>query len=194
MNLSPLSSGDYGADPTGKTDSTAAFTAALNALLSRNTSGHEDEGGTTDLGGALLDLEGGDYLISAPLVVPSNYSNCVVAHGSLRASDSFPASAYLIEIGSEGTPCTNWGNSCNEAVSLEDLFFDGNQVAAGCVRYWAVIGVNSGPDLFCVNFTTAGFDMEGGHEVMLHETWVGSCWYTPPNQCWLNATVLGSAT
>jgi hypothetical protein len=140
--------GDYGADPTGRTDSTEAFQAALAALLSRNVSGHKDEGETVDLGGALLDLEGGDYLISSPLVIPSYFSNCAVAHGSLRASSTFPSSGFLVEIGSPEASCVNWGDSCNEDVSLEDLLFDGSQVAAGCVRYWAVIGVNSGPDLF----------------------------------------------
>jgi hypothetical protein len=46
----------FGADPTGVADSSAAFALALDALLARNTSGRQDEGGTTDLGGALLDL------------------------------------------------------------------------------------------------------------------------------------------
>ena len=183
--------GDFGADPTGRADSTAAFAAAVAALLSRNTSGHEDEGGSIDLGGALLDLEGGDYLISAPLTIPTNYSNCAIVHGSLRASSTFPPGAFLIEVGTPGAPCSNWGDSCNEDVSVEDLFFDGSQVAAGCMRFTAVIGVNAGPDIFCVNFTVAGIDIEGGHEVMLHESWVGACWYTPPGACWLNATALG---
>jgi hypothetical protein len=31
-----------------------------------------------------------------------------------------------------------------------------------------------------------------GHEVELHESWVGSCWYTPPSACWLNASALGN--
>jgi len=186
--------GDYGADPTGQRDSTAAFTAALGALLSRNTSNHEDEGGTIDLGGSSLDLEGGDYLISAPVIIPGMYSNCAIAHGSLRASSSFPTASFLVEIGSPGQPCSNWGDSCNEDVSLEDLFLDGNQVAAGCVRFTAVIGVNAGPDIFCVNFTTAGIDIEGGHEVELHESWIGACWYTPPAACWLNASALGATT
>jgi hypothetical protein len=103
--ISPIT---YGADPTGRTDSTAAFAAAIAALLARNTSGHADESGTVDLGGATLDLGGGDYLISAPVAVPSNYSNYAIAHGTLRASPSFPPASYLVEVGSQGAPCTNW--------------------------------------------------------------------------------------
>jgi len=80
-----------------------------------------------------------------------------------------------------------------EDVTLEDLFLDGSQVANG-IRFNAVIGANAGPDLFVVNFTRVGVDMEGGHEVLLHESWVASCWYTPPERCWLNATALGDTT
>lgn len=185
--ISPIS---YGADPTGLADSSPAFDAALAALLARGTSARHDEGGTVDLGGALLDLEGGDYLISRSILFPSNFSNFAMAHGTLRAAPGFPAGVFLLEVGTAGAPCTNWGDSCSEDVSLEDLFLDGSQLANG-VRFNAVIGVNAGPDLFVVNFTSVGVDMEGGHEVMLHESWVASCWYNPPDLCWLNATALG---
>lgn len=189
-----ISPTDYGADPTGRQDSTSAFQSALAALLSRNASGHTDESGTIDLGGALLDLQGGDYLISMPIAVPSNYSNYVIAHGTVRASPSFPSTRYLLEFGSEGSYCSNWGDSCSEDGSVEDLFLDASQRAAGCLKYWSVIGFNAGPDIYCLNFTDDGIHIEGGHEVVVHETWVGSCWYTPPNACWLNASALGSTT
>jgi len=106
-------------------DSTSAFAAALAALLSRNTSGHADESGTIDLGGATLDLQGGDYMISLPLAFPSNFSNYGLIHGTLRASATFPGNAYLVEVGTPGGHCENWGNSCTEDVSLEDLLLDG---------------------------------------------------------------------
>lgn len=189
-SISPLS---YGADPTGVLDSSPAFAAALAALLARGTSGHHDEGGTVDLGGALLDLEGGDYLLSRPLAFPSNFSNYAMAHGTLRAAPSFPPGGFLVDVGTAGAPCQNWGDSCTEDVSLEDLFLDGGQVANG-VRFNEVIGVNAGPDLFVVNFTRVGVDVEGGHEVLLHESWVASCWYTPPERCWLNASALGGTS
>jgi hypothetical protein len=188
----PIHPAAYGADPTGVNDSTDAFVAAIAALLSRNASGHGDESGTIDLGGATLDLQGGDYLISAPLLFPSNFSNYAVCHGTLRASPSFPPSGFLVVIGTIGGYCENWGNSCTEDVTVEDMFLDGSQVAAGGIQFNAVIGVNAGPDLFVVNFTSVGVDMEGGHEVFLHESWVGSCWYTPPSACWLNGSALGS--
>lgn len=47
----------FGADPSGKTDSTAAFVAAVKALT--GLGGATDPQGHVDLGGAILDLEGG---------------------------------------------------------------------------------------------------------------------------------------
>jgi hypothetical protein len=107
--VSPIA---FGADPTGVADSSPAFDAALAALLARGTSGHHDESGTVDLGGALLWLEGGDFLLSRPLAFPSNFSNFGMAHGTLRAAPSFPPGAFLVEVGTAGAPCTNWGDSC----------------------------------------------------------------------------------
>lgn len=183
----------YGADPTGILDSSFAFNQAVQALLSRNTSGHRDESGTVDLGGAILDLQGGDYLISLPIVIPSNYSNYKIMHGTLRANPvNFSTSDYLMVFGTPNTDCVNWGDSCVENGSVEDLFLDGNAIAAGGIQFIQVIGFNAGPDLFVINFTTAGIDIEGGHEVILHDSWIASCWYTPPSLCWLNATALGN--
>jgi hypothetical protein len=141
-----------------------------------------------------MDLQGGDYLISQPLVFPSNFSNFALSHGTLRASAAFPPNAFLVEVGTPNAYCSNWGDSCNEDASLEDLLLDGSGVAGGGVRFNAVIGVNAGPDIYVVNFTDKGIVMEGGHEVLLHEAWVGACWYTPPGLCWLNGTALGNTT
>ena len=181
---------DFGADPSGVSDSSAAFDLAMAELFSRGTSGHFDESGTIDLGGATLDLQGGDYLISKSLFFPSNYSNYGLIHGTLRANiNTFNRNDFLVDIGTPGGYCINWGNSCTENVNLEDLFLDATAIANG-VRFTAVIGVNAGPDIFIVNFTQVGVDMEAGHEVELHESWIGSCWYTPPSACWLNASAL----
>lgn len=191
---SPIYPTSFGADPTGVADSTAAFAACLKELLSRNTSGHSDEGGTWDLGGATIDLQGGDYLINSPILFPSYYSNYGMIHGTLRAGPSFPPTAYMIEFGTHDAPCSNWGDSCTENGFIEDMLLDGGGRAYGGLRFNAVIGVNAGPDLFVVNFTTTGVEMYDGHEVLLHESWVGSCWYTPPSACWLNPGVLGNTT
>ncbi|MCL7031341.1 hypothetical protein MKW94_015488 [Papaver nudicaule] len=97
----------YGADPTGKTDSTKAlqqaFLDAFNAAAT-TASGNDrlDEflmQGITDLGGPQINLEGGSYMISSPLhFPPTGGGNLVIHGGSIRASESFPKDGYLIQL------------------------------------------------------------------------------------------------
>ena len=96
---------DYGADPTGRVDSTDAFAAAVGACLARNTSGHVLSFGVADLGGVTLDLGGGDYLVSSPVVFPAGFGNYRIIDGSLRASAGFPSDRFMVEFGTGS--CTN---------------------------------------------------------------------------------------
>lgn len=59
----------YGADPTGKTDSTNAIIAAVTDALNGPSSGFLMNG-IVNLGGARIDLDGGNYLISRPIQFP----------------------------------------------------------------------------------------------------------------------------
>lgn len=180
---------DFGADRTGIVDSSAAFAAAVAALCARNTSGHRDADGTYDLGGALLDLEGGDYLLSAPIRIPGNYSNFAFGHGTLRAAPgAFPAGAFLLDIGA-----IDCADVCTEALHAEDLFLDGSGVAGGGLRLSNVMGSTIGPALYVVNFTGAGIDIEGGHEVEVAHAWLGTCWFSDW-ECRRNPATLGNST
>jgi hypothetical protein len=99
----------YGADPTGQEDSTAAFELLMSDLLSPNaTHAHRMADGIVDLGGATVDLQGGDYLISKPLRIPPCYGNARIMRGSLRASPSFPSDGYLVVIGNESAALRDW--------------------------------------------------------------------------------------
>lgn len=60
----------YGADPTGNTDSTDAFMSALADAVQDSGDGVLMEG-ITNLGGAQISLEGGNYMISHPLRFPT---------------------------------------------------------------------------------------------------------------------------
>jgi len=168
---------DFGADPSGINDSTQAFQLCLQAALQYNTSQHHLAFGVVDLGGVTMDLGGGDYLISQPIVWPVNTGNFRMIDGTLRASLSFPSDRWLIEVGNQSA-CTNGQGSCNEDAGFEGLFLDGNQVAAGGLRISATMGANVGPQMFFLNFTTAGIQLDGGHEVMIHETWIGEFLYS----------------
>lgn len=79
----------YGADPTGKSDSTNAILKAMEEAFEGPVHGVLIEG-INDLGGAKIDLEGGSYLISRPLRFPS------AGAGNLVVSVSyFPISTFI---------------------------------------------------------------------------------------------------
>ena len=59
----------YGADPTGRNDSTDAVLKAISDALNGPGRGVLFEG-IVNLGGARVDLDGGNYLISRPLLFP----------------------------------------------------------------------------------------------------------------------------
>eukprot|EP01046_Picozoa_sp_COSAG06_P043837 COSAG06_NODE_5808_length_3262_cov_1.917800_1_plen_332_part_00 len=161
----------FGADPTGARDSTAAFAKAVDMLLH----GGERRRSTlssniTDLAGAVLDLAGGEYLLSAPIVIPQFYGNFQISGGTLRASPAFPADAHLITIGA--APCNpDYAASCNEFIGLSNLLLDASHTAAGAIRIISAMGVSVGPAVFVERFTHTGIQIDDGHETLIHESW-----------------------
>ena len=94
---------DYGADPSGATDSTTVLQHCVQLLWNASrpsTSGivaasdHQ-----LDLGGATLDLAGGVFLLSSPVVFPATGArNFQVRGGTLRAARTFPEARFLLEL------------------------------------------------------------------------------------------------
>ena len=60
---------EYGADPTGKLDSSDALEQAISDAFQSPVEGHLMQG-VANLGGAQLHLDGGTYKISRPLRLP----------------------------------------------------------------------------------------------------------------------------
>ncbi|KAB5564073.1 hypothetical protein DKX38_004127 [Salix brachista] len=67
----------YGADPAGERDSSDAILKALNYAF-RVQNGIELLPGINDLGGVVIDLQGGSYRISKPIRFPSGGGNLLV--------------------------------------------------------------------------------------------------------------------
>eukprot|EP00050_Salpingoeca_kvevrii_P020071 m.93927 g.93927 ORF g.93927 m.93927 type:complete len:523 (-) comp8702_c0_seq1:209-1777(-) len=166
----------FGADPTGKTDSTAAFAKVMAALLTPRTQ-EKMASGIADLGGATLDLAGGEYLISEPLVIPPFFGNVRIVRGTLRAGASFPASSWLVEIGSESCHPDQQG-SCNEFVEVSDVLLDASHQAAGGVHVSNVMGTTLGPSIFITAFNVSGIQIDHGHEVMVSEAWLAEYFWS----------------
>lgn len=71
----------YGADPTGSSDSTEAILAAIADAANGPNEGYLMEG-INNLGGAQINLEGGNYLIRRSLTLPvSGVGNLMVRRG-----------------------------------------------------------------------------------------------------------------
>jgi hypothetical protein len=201
-----LPSTQYGADPTGRMDSTASFQALLQDVLScQYFPCRTMASGIVDLGGAVIDLEGGQYLISQPIYIPPHYGNIHIMNGSLRASSTntntntnssttnttntippFPSNRWLIEIGNR-TECQRKNNdpqqSCHEFINLHHLLLDGRMTAAGGIKLDRVMGTTV-DTVFVVGFPHVGIQVNDGHEVMIINSWLAE-WYwdhlSPPS-------------
>jgi hypothetical protein len=172
---------DYGGDPNGLVLSDTAFAAALKILLhNRSAASTVMANKIQDLGGAVLQLSGGTYLISKPIHIPAGFGNFKIVYGTLRAAPTFPKDRYLVEIGDDTALCKKNDpkqKSCNENVGIEDLMLDGQLVAKGGLEINATMGGNVGPDIFFIGFQHAGLTVNGGHEVMVHQSWFGIRYY-----------------
>ena len=147
--------------------------------------------GIIDLGGATIDLQGGDYLLSRPLVVPFCYGNVRLQRGTLRASAQFPAASSVLLIGNGTTSlCAPDGQDTTmENVEVSGLMVDGQQYAAECITIRGIMGAVLGPDNFYLGFTRAGVSVLGGHEVQIYASWFGQFVYSDPRK--ENGTAIG---
>lgn len=67
----------YDADPSGARDSSDAIQSAVNDACGIN-SGEEMMPGIRDLGGVVIDLQGGSYNLSKPIIIPQFMGNILV--------------------------------------------------------------------------------------------------------------------
>ncbi|PKA61584.1 Polygalacturonase QRT3 [Apostasia shenzhenica] len=171
---------DYGADPTGRTDSTAAIQQALSDAF-RPLSGRSLLAGIADLGGAEINLEGGSYLITRPISLPfSPAGNLKIHSGSLRASDDFPENRYVIEL---------WASSSNqnrvspdissaatsaydyEYITLSGIMVDANFRGGGIAVVNSLRTIISG--CYIAQFESDGIWVQGGHETFISDSFLG---------------------
>ncbi|XVE67567.1 hypothetical protein DITRI_Ditri08aG0170800 [Diplodiscus trichospermus] len=174
----------YGADPTGKSDSTEALNKAIADAFRGPSEGFLMEG-ITNLGGPQIYLEGGNYLISKPLRLPAaGAGNLMIHGGTLRASDNFPADGYLIDLSAlsatsqeekEGSSLNSQLASASpynyEYITLKDLMLDSNYRGGGIS---VVNSLRTSIDnCYIAHFTTNGILVQGGHETYIRNSFLG---------------------
>ncbi|QHO38092.1 hypothetical protein HN51_004518 [Arachis hypogaea] len=174
---------EYGADTSGARDSSDAIIKALEDAFSLESEA-ELLPGVKDLGGVLVDLQGGNYTISKPIKFPSSAAgNLVVQGGTLRASDAFPTDRHLVELWASSSQKLSKTASFDdlynrklqqpkgiyyEDITFRDILFDSGYHGGGIfVVDSARIRINN---CFFLHFTTEGILVQGGHE-----TYISSC-------------------
>ncbi|KAG6395895.1 hypothetical protein SASPL_142028 [Salvia splendens] len=156
----------YGADPTGQNDSTGAVLKAITDALNGPGKGVLFEG-IVNLGGARVDLDGGNYLISRPLLFPvSGRGNFAIQGGSLTASNDFPADGFLIDLSSSSNSAYNY-----EFTTLRDLYLDSNYRGGG-IRVKNSLRTTI-DNCYITHFSTTGILAEGGHETIIRTSYLG---------------------
>ncbi|KAJ7969417.1 Polygalacturonase QRT3 [Quillaja saponaria] len=174
----------YGADPTGAEESSDAILKALEDAFELQK-GLELVPGVNDLGGVVIDLQGGNYKISKPITFPtSGGGNVVLKGGTLRASDTFPVDRHLIELWSSNSKKLQKTASIHpddfsgmkvqtvgiyyEDITFRDILFDSSYRGGGLfIIDSARIRINN---CFFLHFSTEGILVQKGHE-----TYISSC-------------------
>ncbi|KAJ0846075.1 putative endo-polygalacturonase [Helianthus annuus] len=160
---------EYGADPTGKTDSTDAILAAISDAVSVVGDGFLMEG-ITNLGGVRISLEGGIYKISRPIKLPvAGRGNILIFGGTLKAYDNFTTDGYLIDL-SPSSSSTNHDYNY-EFVTLRDLMLDCNFKGGG-IRIVDALRTSI-DNCYITHFTTTGILVQRGHETYIRNSFLG---------------------
>ncbi|PHU25639.1 hypothetical protein BC332_03971 [Capsicum chinense] len=176
----------YGADPTGTSDSSEAIKEAIDDAL-KLQNGFVLLPGISDLGGLIIDFQGGNFRINTPIVFPPGIGNIVVKGGTLRASDTFPGDRHLIELWSQDSPKLHKDYISHhsdifdrrdqnvairyEGITFRDILFDSGYRGGGLyVVDSARIRVTS---CFFVHFSTEGVLVQRGHETFISNTFMG---------------------
>ncbi|KAL2340153.1 hypothetical protein Fmac_008093 [Flemingia macrophylla] len=159
----------YGADPTGNSESTEAFLKAIADAVKGPSKGYLIQG-IRDLGGPQINLEGGNYLISQSLKLPSGVGNLMIHGGTITASDRFPSDGYLIDL---STSSNGGGKSSYnfEFVTLKDLLLD-SSFRGGGISVVNSLRINI-DNCYITHFTTNGILVQSGHETYIRNSFLG---------------------
>ncbi|KAL5098066.1 hypothetical protein RYX36_002393 [Vicia faba] len=126
--------------------------------------------GINNLGGAQVNLEGGNYLINRSLMLPvSGIGNLMIHGGTLKASDDFPIDGYIIDLSSTSY---NEKDSYNfEYITLKDLLLDSN-FRGGGISVINSLRTNI-DNCYITHFTTNGILVQSGHETYIRNSFLG---------------------
>ncbi|CAN1828547.1 Polygalacturonase QRT3 [Linum perenne] len=161
----------YGADPTGHNDSTDAIQQVLNdAFLHLNDQNRTLLPGIKDLGGPVIDLQGGSYRISKPIVFPPSGGGNILVFKIYLIELISPKSEILINKTASIEAFQGVG-IYYEDITFRDILFDSGHRGGGLLVVDAARTriVNS----YFMNFTSQGMLIQGGHETFIISCFIG---------------------
>ena len=181
-SVSPV---DFGADPTGMIDSSAAFRKAIDALhlLCKPRSDNNMANPISlDCGGAILDLRGGWYSVSEPVRIPAGMGNLFVRGGTIFAAANFTPAASEDPMGTEsfvlivGHNCTtHWQakGGCTANVGVQQVTLDAKKRAGGCLYIDHTQFSTVGPAIMILGFSTYGITAFGSGGTIIQGVFAG---------------------
>lgn len=165
---------DYGADPTGKADSLPAFRRVLAAAWRPQPSGQFTNGPDNS---AIIDLQGGTYLLSAPLLFPAAGGGGVsMRDGVIRASSSFPmdnSSALLMLTATNASGADDSACCWYEFIYFSNLVLDAS-LRSGCARVEGATRITFDTVFFTGYRTTGLYYGEPSHQLLLTRSFFGT--------------------
>lgn len=175
----------YGADPSGVEDSSDAILKAIGDAFQVHK-GLQMLPNVNDLGGIVIDFQGGNYKITKPIFFPPRTGNVVVQGGTLRASDTFPGNRHLVELSEQSfhlsttkvnvTPTFDAKNDENTKIQYEDITFH-DILFDSSFRGGGISIIDSAririTNCYFLHFTTQGILVQGGHETYISNSFLG---------------------
>jgi hypothetical protein len=130
MRVTPT---QFGGDPTGATDSTDAVLAAVQTCINASVASVNGNFsfGARDALGCTVDLEGGEFLISKTLVIPTGISNMRIETGSLVANPASEHWSTPTALGAPAAPSTCPGGAKSFPSDRTGWWCQGATVAPG---------------------------------------------------------------
>ena len=192
---------DFGADPYGRRDSSAGFFAAIAALqllcepaaVSPDAAANHDTGkvpqdqeppqqAKLDCGGAVLDLRGGVYTVSAPVRIPAGMGNLWVRGGTIVAAPSFHPTAtedpshvesFVLIIGHNCTSEWRQKGACSVNVGVQQVTLDARHHAGGSLYVDHCQLATVGPGIMLLGFSTYGVTAFGSGGTIIQGVFAG---------------------
>jgi hypothetical protein len=176
----------FGGDPTGQTDSSDALNKAISAAIAFGDCSHESSAAICDLHGAVVDLRGGEYGVSSPIVFPAGYGNYNIEGGAITALAGFPVNATLLTVGNEAS---GKGQAVRN-VAIRRVTLDGSHIAGTVLGVLNGQNANIGPAVLIQGFSQFGIRMQGTGAGYIHHSWLGE---RPPGSDIPRENVTGTA-